>query len=1048
MSVADILRQRIIKRLQRFEASREPRHEIIWGLLGDVDGTVSVPNQAGKVYCRLLGIDSNLVRAWNSTMPLVANARVDVEVERQEGMPDDYAILGVSKTGYVGYENAPRFYLPPHHETHEYSSGTGGYDIVNVYNRMLAELRADAQATPDMTLTISAGLYMTKDGMIIRDAANSPAFGAAPAAGLVRFDLLYLDVADNQYKISAGTAAPVGVAARPLPGSKHIAIVWAFLQNGDTAITNSMLIDARVLYLPLGSLKLDLAQVGTPTYEDVQDWVNTTQSAGLISGGAIAATSYAITDADDVAETFKVAGDMTAYFTDGAVFTVSGSTGNDGDYTTVGNATYAAGETTITVADVPDGTDDGDIADGRVDVALGAGMVKKTDDQIDGITAFFDWPATANILLVDNDVNWLYIKYDGGPNSSVNATNDATTIDHTTEFAISRVYREGTVLHILQAGQYIYDPTFRAQNRICTLRAIERATGAIISDEGTLKIKVTAAVLFCGWNKITTTEVDTSGAGRFRAWYHDGGGNWTSTGHPADQTDIDSAQYDTGTGLAALAANRYGVYWVFLDYDSHIHVVYGTTSYKLHEAEAAALPAVPPICSEFSVLVARVIAYKDAAEITEVQSAFVTTFLIATPANYQDLANRGHDLIGVDHQDTLADTVIDGDVIIGNATPKWSRLAIAVPAANVRNVLGIDNGETRPSWKTALDAVNPANIAGAVGAAPGTSLIFSHRDHVHAHPAGLGVNLHHTQAHDIVGGDHMVTGAAWNVVGCAAVDAIGLLLARDDVTAPVESILKSTAAGGLTLVDLTLANDLLLADGAVVGITGNERLQFNAAGTIQVLGANLELPGGALLQWVDAAVSVGAVYGHDSGPGTSTVILAAGTSQQSLFRTYALHAATQGVYIDARTSTNTVKIWNNAVGNNVNLDIQGGLNVGTATGAGVGDVFLSGRISWLRTPYVDDITISGGVITVGARSSYRVINQNNDATDDLDTISGGSPGQILILQARYSGKTTTLKDDTGNLNLAGDFALNNVRDRIMLYAHWTDWMELCRSNNA
>jgi len=156
-----------------------------------------------------------------------------------------------------------------------------------------------------------------------------------------------------------------------------------------------------------------------------------------------------------------------------------------------------------------------------------------------------------------------------------------------------------------------------------------------------------------------------------------------------------------------------------------------------------------------------------------------------------------HNVLSASHADTLADNVVDGDVIIGNVTPKWSRLAIAVPAANVRNVLGIDSAELRPSWKTALDATNPANIAAAAN--PGTSLIFSHRDHVHAHPAGLGVDLHHTQAHDIVGGDHMVTGAAWNVIGCAAVDAIGLLLARDDVTAPVESILKSDAAGNLTL---------------------------------------------------------------------------------------------------------------------------------------------------------------------------------------------------------------------------------------------------------
>jgi len=91
-----------------------------------------------------------------------------------------------------------------------------------------------------------------------------------------------------------------------------------------------------------------------------------------------------------------------------------------------------------------------------------------------------------------------------------------------------------------------------------------------------------------------------------------------------------------------------------------------------------------------------------------------------------------HNLLSTPHGDTLTGTVVDGDIMIGNVTPKWSRLAISVPAANVRNVFGVDNGETRPSWKTALDGTDPANIAAA--ASPGTSLLFPHRDHVHAHP--------------------------------------------------------------------------------------------------------------------------------------------------------------------------------------------------------------------------------------------------------------------------------------------------------------------------
>lgn len=66
-------------------------------------------------------------------------------------------------------------------------------------------------------------------------------------------------------------------------------------------------------------------------------------------------------------------------------------------------------------------------------------------------------------------------------------------------------------------------------------------------------------------------------------------------------------------------------------------------------------------------------------------------------------AVTAHNVLSATHSDTLTASVVDGDVIIGNATPKWSRLSISIPTANTRNVLGIDNGELRPSWKIDLD---------------------------------------------------------------------------------------------------------------------------------------------------------------------------------------------------------------------------------------------------------------------------------------------------------------------------------------------------------
>jgi len=512
-------------------------------------------------------------------------------------------------------------------------------------------------------------------------------------------------------------------------------------------------------------------QVDAPTYEDVQDWINTTQSAGAISGGAITATSYAITDADDVANTFKVADDMTAYFTDGVEFTVSGSTGNDGDYTTVGNATFAAGETTITVANVPDGTDDGDIVDGRVDVDFGAGMIKKTDDDIDGVTAFMDWPKTEHILLVDATRNVIYVDYNAGT-PLVKATDDpGTDVDRTTKFPIGVVYRDGTTVHILsEYGMRINNITMRSHRRAVELRAFERSSGLVISGPAGLKVKVEPGVVYHGYNRLSIAGVDTSGAGTFDAYYRDGGGGWTIV---TDQTDIDDANWDDGTGaLNSLTNNKYGVHWVYMDADGHMLIQYGQGDYKLAEAEDALVPDAPSYFNDFAIPVGKIIVMKDAGAFTSVHSAFEIFFLPSVAVNHDDLGNITSD-------------------------------------------------------------------------------------------------QHHAQIHDVVGADHTITGAKWSLVGAADVNTIGLLTPSADVSAGTEAILKSDASGDLALHNLTLAHDLLLADGAVVGITGNERIQFNAAGTVQVLGADVTMDSDLT---VSGGVNVGTATA--AGPGEIKTISA------------------------------------------------------------------------------------------------------------------------------------------------------------------------------
>lgn len=191
-------------------------------------------------------------------------------------------------------------------------------------------------------------------------------------------------------------------------------------------------------------------------------------------------------------------------------------------------------------------------------------------------------------------------------------------------------------------------------------------------------------------------------------------------------------------------------------------------------------------------------------------------------------AFAAHNILSAGHGDALAANVVDGDVVIGNVTPKWSRLAIAIPAATFRNVLGIDNAELRPSWKALFDdqvatTVQPDDAAAAGTAtaaarrdhthgfatvapsdignanAEGTDYDFVRSDHVHNHPAALGVDLHHNEVHVVNStGPHAEAGLTiGHVLRVSAADAFSFaaLIATD---LPAHNILSAQHGDSLT----------------------------------------------------------------------------------------------------------------------------------------------------------------------------------------------------------------------------------------------------------
>ena len=113
----------------------------------------------------------------------------------------------------------------------------------------------------------------------------------------------------------------------------------------------------------------------------------------------------------------------------------------------------------------------------------------------------------------------------------------------------------------------------------------------------------------------------------------------------------------------------------------------------------------------------------------------------------------------------------------------------------------------------------------------------------------------------------------------------------------------------------------------------------------------------------------------------------------------------------------------------------------------------NGRIGQLLRVTAERLSLgSPSTLVVVASSitiskSWHRVDAVPSGTTNLVNILGGIAGDILVLQAANDAKTIKLKDDDGNMRLAGDFNLDSVRDTIVLLFDGSLWYEICRSNN-
>jgi hypothetical protein len=320
--------------------------------------------------------------------------------------------------------------------------------------------------------------------------------------------------------------------------------------------------------------------LGTPTYDDVQDFLNETRSSGRITGGVIAAHNAGVDAKINISEL------------EGMIFT--GTT-------------------------------------------LGSTLIyfkKAVQHEISptGIT--------------DGVVNWIYIDYDAG-NLTYKATTARSNINDYSMFSIGRIWISGNTIEILLTGHNLYNKDRRSHNRLIEkYGGMDRVSGATLSKHGTaLRIQADAGSWYVANKAYTTPLADT-----FFVWYRHETGAWTRTAAltlfsetiTGGHTVYETYQIDTPAAedLAALTANKYGVYWVFMCPDGHLNVVLGTAKYaNVGEAQAATVPTyLPPYCINWARLIGRIICKNADAALYSAESSFSTQFTLSAAVDHASLS--------------------------------------------------------------------------------------------------------------------------------------------------------------------------------------------------------------------------------------------------------------------------------------------------------------------------------------------------------------------------------------------------------------------------
>ena len=124
-------------------------------------------------------------------------------------------------------------------------------------------------------------------------------------------------------------------------------------------------------------------------------------------------------------------------------------------------------------------------ADGTVNISSGNGFIKVSNDPLAN-TILFDWDTNNNMILVDNDTNYIYIDYNSG---TPILASSLTKVNNRDKILLGKIFRGGNVTYLYEAGMYIAEATKNTLGRFTSVDGeFTRANGLILSEVGNLRL--------------------------------------------------------------------------------------------------------------------------------------------------------------------------------------------------------------------------------------------------------------------------------------------------------------------------------------------------------------------------------------------------------------------------------------------------------------------------------------------------------------------------------------------------------------------------------